>query len=178
MTADLRLTTTTARGAALVSAVSAALDASVAYHLASPGDTDAGKLGEMYAQARNTEADVLRLIIAMESDLARVTAERDGAVERARRARMAEQQAADAIALLLATETLLAEWRARAEEAARMVQASFAADDVAERAAAGKALVVWSLGVLPLDEAPGDDPLDKGPLDHGRSSDVNEEPAS
>ena len=54
----------------------------------------------------------------------------------------------------------------------------YIADDVAERAAAGKALVVWSLGVLPLDEAPGDDPLDKGPLDHGRSSDVNEEPAS
>ena len=65
-----------------------------------------------------------------------------------------------------------------AEEGARLARAAFDAYDVVDLHAAGRALVEWSLGVLPLDEAPGDDPLDKGPLDHGRSSDVNEEPAS
>jgi hypothetical protein len=99
VTADLRLTTTTARGAALVSAVSAALDASVAYNLASPGDTDAGELGKLYALSQAAEADVLRLVIDMEGDSARA----DRAIATAKRA----QDQIDAALTLI--KTLLGE---------------------------------------------------------------------
>jgi hypothetical protein len=140
VSADLRLTTTTARGAALVSAVSAALDASVAYHLASPGDTNAGQLGEMYAQTQNTESDVLRLIIDMEGDSVRadramatvkraqdqldaaltliktLLGERDAAVATVR---VAEQRRAQAEATRDAAQAVAS----RAEERARKAEA-------------------------------------------------------
>lgn len=85
------------------------------------------------------------------SELARVTAERDAAI--------ASRD----------------EWRGVAEEAARLVQASYFAESHLDMVSTGRSLVAWSMRVVPIAEP---DPLDKGPLDHGRSSDVNEEPAS
>lgn len=95
MTADIRLTTTTARGAALVSAVSAALDASAAYE----SSDDADKSSELYALTQAAEADVLRLVIDMEGDSARA----DRAIATAKRA----QDQIDAALTLI--KTLLGE---------------------------------------------------------------------
>lgn len=114
--------------------------------------------------------DVIRDLveIAKQAEQTRNAAQ-DVASRAEERARKAEQQAADAAALLIAAERQLAEWKGAAMFAANAIHE---ADDQEQWDAVRFVLCAWADTAV---EMGGDDPLDKGPLDHEREPGRNGE---
>lgn len=178
--ADLRLTTTTARGAALVSAVSAALDACAAYE----SSDDHDELAELYARTQSAESDVLRLVIDMEAEVARLKSERQearkarnlahealhGAIERAQQA----ESTRDAAQAVATRETERAR-KAEAERDEWKGVAIYAASEIHEAdrlgveipGGLGMVLGAWADTVADLAAGPAVDPA-AGTGDHER----------